>query len=58
MKTTKIEHLKISLKGENQKHFTSALKKLAKAGNVGFKQFNFTEDETKVITELSDKINN
>ena len=57
MKVKHTKQLKIVLKGKDVEHFKTALGKLAKGSNkVGFNSSNLTEDEEKVLKDISTKL--
>jgi len=58
MKTENVKQLKIKLKDSDSDNFKSAIKKLCEdSKHISFKKGIYTEDEIKVIQQLSDKIN-
>lgn len=59
MKVTTTSNLKIKLSGSDAANFKSAVGKLAdEFKKIGFKQSTLTDDEVKVINQLSENITN
>ncbi len=57
MKVKHTKQLKIVLKGKDAEHFKTAIEKLAKGSSkVGFNSSNLTEDEAKVLKDISTKL--
>lgn len=57
MKIEKENSIKIKVKGDDMNNFKSAIKKVVSDNDkVGFNKISFTDDEKKVLKDISDKL--
>jgi hypothetical protein len=57
MKIEKENSIKIKVKGDDMDNFKSAIKKVVTENDkIGFNKISFTDEEKKVLKDISDKL--